>query len=108
MSNKIIELLTSKKNDNLTIEEIAEKIGEDVKKVEGIVSFLETDGIVFRQKNGRYILTEKTRLKKGIVKKTSSKGPIVVFKDQSQLQLSSKHVKNLNDGDVVLFCLISY
>ena len=102
MSNKIIELLTSKKNDNLTIEEIAEKIGEDVKKVEGIISFLETDGIVFRQKNGRYILTEKTRLKKGIVKKTSSKGPIVVFKDGSQLQLSSKHVKNLNDGDVVL------
>ena len=82
MSNKIIELLTSKKNDNLTIEEIAEKLGEDVKKVEGIVSFLETDGIVFRQKNGRYILTEKTRLKKGIVKKLLAKVQLLFLKTE--------------------------
>lgn len=102
MSSKIIELLSSRKNNNLTIEEIVEQLGEDLEKVKGVLSFLETEGIVFLQSNGKYILTENTRLKKGIVKMTSSKGPIVVFNDRSELKLSNKHLNKLNNNDVVL------
>ena len=102
MSSKIIELLSSKKSNNLTIEEMVEQLGEDLEKVKGVLSFLETEGIVLLQSNGKYVLTEKTRIKKGIVKLITSKGPIVVLEDKSELKISGKYINKLNNNDVVL------
>lgn len=102
MGDRIIELLSSKKNNNLTLEQISRQLGEDILAVKAVLSYLETEGTIFLQENGKYILTKNTRLKKGVIKLTVSKGPIVVFEDKSELKLSNKMSKILQSEDTVL------
>lgn len=102
MENQIIELLSSKKSNNLTLEEISASLGEDKEYISKVLAFLEKEGIIFKQSNNRYILVQNTNLKKAIINLTTRKGPIAKLGDNTELQLTRKDYKNLKNNDVVL------
>lgn len=102
MENKIITLLNSKITSNLTIEEIAIKLGYSKDEIINTIRFLEDEGTIFLDRNGRYSLLSKTSLKKGIVKVTKRKGPIVVTDDGKEYDLFKKGNGSLSHNDIVL------
>ena len=79
MENKIITLLNNKMSNNLTLDEIVKKLNCSKEEVINIINFLESEGVIYKDKNNKYTLLSKTSLKKGIIKVTKRKGPIVVL-----------------------------
>ena len=57
MESKIIELLSIKKNNNLGVKEIAGILGEDKEEVHNTLRLLGKEGIVYKNNNDKYILT---------------------------------------------------
>lgn len=92
-----------KKNKILRLEEIAkELLVEDIDRFNEAIKKLEEDGIIYRDKKGRYTLLSNTTLKKGKIKITKRKGPIVVFDDKTELDVVYKDHKVLENHDIVL------
>jgi len=101
MENKIIELLSIKKSNNLTLKEIAKRIEESEEDVLSILEKLEKEGVIYKNKNNKYMLVSNTNLVKGIVKVTKRKGPIVVT-DKAELSLSHRDHNKVMNNDIVL------
>lgn len=102
MREEIILLLSNKKTNNLSLEEITQKLSTNKEKIQEVLQNLMHEGIVYHNKSDKYILVANTSLKKGIIKVTKRKGPIVVFPDKSELLLEkNSHTKVLNN-DIVL------
>lgn len=102
MGTKIIELLSSKKNNNLTLEEISVYLGEDKEYIFKVLALLEQQGIIFKQSNNKYILVQNTNLKRATIKFTTKKGLVAILSDNTQLQLTRKDYKKLRNNDLVL------
>ncbi len=102
MGTKIIELLSSKKNNNLTLEEISVYLGEDKEYIFKVLALLEQQGIIFKQSNNKYVLVQNTNLKRATIKFTTKKGLVAILSDNTQLQLTRKDYKKLRNNDLVL------
>lgn len=104
MESKIIELLSSKMNSNLTVKEIAEKLNVKVEEITPLITMLEENGIIFLNKGEKYNLVSKSSLKKGIIKVTKRKGAIVVLEDdkKTELDLMPNSQKKVLHNDIVL------
>ena len=104
MDYKIIELLSGKMSSNLTLEEITSKLGVTKDELEDKLKFLEQEGTIYLDRNGRYSLVSKSSLKRGIIKVTKRKGPIVVLDDdkKTELSLMSNSHKKVMHNDLVL------
>lgn len=102
MEYKIIELLNNKMTSNLKLEEIAKKLNVNVSEIESCIKLLEEEGTIFLNKNERYSLTSKSSLKKGVIKVTKRKGPIVVLEDGTDLDLIHNSHNKVLHNDVVL------
>lgn len=101
MENKIKQLLSIKKSNNLTLREIAIRIEENEEDVLYILEKLEKEGVIYKNKNDKYMLVSNTTLEKGIVKITKRKGPIVVT-EKSELILSHRDHSKVMNNDIVL------
>lgn len=101
MESSIIELLSIKKSNNLKIEEISKLLGVKIEDVLDTINRMEEEGIIYRSKSDRYMLVANTTLKKGIVKVTKRKGPIVVLEDRELILEFNSHNKVMNN-DIVL------
>ena len=101
MESSIIELLSIKKSNNLKIEEISKLLGVKIEDVLDTINRMEEEGIIYRSKSDRYMLVANTTLKKGIIKVTKRKGPIVVLEDRELILEFNNHNKVMNN-DIVL------
>lgn len=102
MTSKIVHLLSKEKRTALKLEEITKELKENSDEVQKTLKSLEEDGIIFRDKKGKYTLVANTTLKKGIIKITKRKGPIVVLPDKTEYPVIYKDHKTLQNHDVVL------
>lgn len=102
MEHKIIELLNNKMTSNLKLEEIRERLNINKEELEKVLKFLEEEGTIFKDKSGRYMLTSKTSLKRGTIKVTKRKGPIVVLDDGTDLDLIHNSHSKVMHNDIVL------
>lgn len=102
MEHKIIELLSSKMNSHLKLNEISSKLEVPLEELSDELLRLERNGIVFHDKNDRYTLLSNTSLKLGIVKITKSKGIIVVLEDKTEYSLNSNSHSKVMHNDIVL------
>lgn len=102
MEHKIIELLSSKQNNNLTLEEISLRLRVGKEELEEVIKFLEEDGTIFLNKGGKYSLTSRSSLKRGVIKVTKRKGPIVVLDDDTEFDLLPNSHKKVLHNDIVL------
>ena len=103
MESSIITLLSMKKNKIMRLEDISKELGvEDSERFNKAIKSLEEEGVIFRDKKGRYTMTSNTSLKKGKIKITKRKGPIVVFEDKTEALVSYKDHKSLENHDIVL------
>ena len=102
MEHKIIELLNNKMTSNLKLEEIAKKLCASKEEIKEVIDFLEESGTIFLDKSDKYCLTSKTSLKKGTIKVTKRKGPIVVLEDGTDLDLIHNSHSNVKHNDIVL------
>lgn len=101
MENKIRELLSIKKSNNLTLREISSYLEETEELLLEVIEKLEKQGIIYKNKSDKYMLVSSTNLVKGIVKITKRKGPIVVCEGKDLLLSHKDHHKVMNN-DVVL------
>ncbi len=104
MEHKIIELLSNRMSSNLTLDEIVNRLEVTKEQIESAIKFLEEDGTIYLDKNRRYGLVSKSSLKKGIIKVTKRKGPIVVLDDdrKTELDLMPNSHKKVMHNDLVL------
>ncbi len=103
MESSIVTLLSMKKNKIMKLEDISKALDtHDSKRFMMSIKVLEEEGIIFRDKKGKYTLTSNTTLKKGKIKVTKRKGPIVVFDDKTELDVVYKDHKSLENHDIVL------
>jgi len=102
MESKIVGLLSNKVTGNLKVEEIAKKLGFRKEEIIEDISFLEESGTIFLDKGGRYSLVSRTSMKRGTIKVTKRKGPIVVLDDGTDLDLIYNSHSNVMHNDVVL------
>ena len=104
MESKIIELLSSKMNSNLSVKEIAEKLNVTTEEIISSITILEENGTIFLNKCGKYNLVSKSSLKKGIIKVTKRKGAIVVLDDDgnTELDLMPNSQGKVLHNDIVL------
>ena len=80
MESSIITILSQEKNKMMKLEEITKELKvQDTTKLLAVIKNLEETGIIFRDKKGRYTLITNTNLKRGLIKITKKKGPIVIF-----------------------------
>ena len=101
MENKIINLLSIKKNISMNYDEIKKELNTNKKDLDEALSNLERYGTIYQSKNGRYSLVSRTSLKKGIVKVTSRKKVIVELADGDfDLIFDKKNI--VKNNDVVL------
>lgn len=81
MESSIITILSKEKNKMMKLEEITKELKvQDTTKLLAVIKNLEETGIIFRDKKGRYTLITNTNLKRGLIKITKKKGPIVILK----------------------------
>ena len=102
MREEILSLLSLKNNKTMKLEDISSKLKIDKESLRELLRGLEVEGLVYRDKKGRYMLVSNTDLRKGIIKFTKRKGIIVVFEDDSYDVVSYKDYKTLEEKDVVL------
>lgn len=102
MESKIIELLSNKVTGNLKVEEIAKRLGLGKEEIIEPIKFLEESGTIFLDKGGRYGLVSRTSMKRGTIKITKRKGPIVVLDDGSDLDLIYNSHGSVLHNDIVL------
>ena len=77
MESSIVTLLSMKKNRIMRLEDISKELDiNDSERFMNAIKVLEEEGIIFRDKKGKYTLTFNTSLKKGKIKVTKRKGPI--------------------------------
>ena len=103
MESSIITILSQEKNKMMKLEEITKELKvQDTTKLLAIIKNLEETGIIFRDKKGRYTLITNTNLKRGLIKITKKKGPIVIFEDKTETVVTYKDHKTLENNDIVL------
>ena len=103
MESSIITILSQEKNKMMKLEEITKELKvQDTTKLLAVIKNLEETGIIFRDKKGRYTLITNTNLKRGIIKITKKKGPIVIFEDKTETVVTYKDHKTLENNDIVL------
>lgn len=102
MEHKIVELLSSKKDSHLKLNEISSKLELDIEEVREELLRLERNGIIYHDKNDRYTLLSNTSLKLGVIKVTKSKGVIVVLEDKKEYSLNSNSYGKVMHNDIVL------
>ncbi len=105
MESSIIALLGKKKT--LRLEEIEAYLKEDGDKLSLAIMRLMEDGIIFRDKKGRYTLVANTTFQKGKIKVTKRRGPIVVLPDRREFVVVYKDHKSLENNDIVLVDIIN-
>ena len=87
----------------MKLEEITKELKvQDTTKLLAVIKNLEETGIIFRDKKGRYTLITNTNLKRGLIKITKKKGPIVIFEDKTETVVTYKDHKTLENNDIVL------
>ena len=65
MESSIVTLLSMKKNKIMKLEDISKALDtHDSKRFGAAIKVLEEEGIIFRDKKGKYTLTSNTTLKK--------------------------------------------
>ncbi len=101
MENKIIDLLSIKKNISMNYDEIRKELDINREDLDEVLSNLERYGTIYQSKNGRYSLVSKTSLRKGIVKVTSRKKVIVELEDGDYDLIFDKK-NSVKHNDVVL------
>lgn len=102
MLEEIVRLLSSRKINNLTLDEMSSLLGVEKEKLESSIELLMKEGLIYHDKNDRYMLISNTSFKKGIIKVTKRKGPIVVFEDKTELDLLYKDFDKVKHNDIVL------
>lgn len=103
MESSIITILSQEKNKMMKLEEITKELKvQDTTKLLAVIKNLEETGIIFRDKKGRYTLITNTNLKRGLIKITKKKGPIVIFEDKTETVVTYKDHKTLENNDIVL------
>ena len=103
MESSIITILSKEKNKMMKLEEITKELKiQDTTKLFAVIKNLEETGIIFRDKKGRYTLITNTNLKRGLIKITKKKGPIVIFEDKTEAVVTYKDHKTLENNDIVL------
>ena len=103
MESSIITILSKEKNKMMKLEEITKELKvQDTTKLLAVIKNLEETGIIFRDKKGRYTLITNTNLKRGLIKITKKKGPIVIFEDKTETVVTYKDHKTLENNDIVL------
>lgn len=102
MEHEIIKLLSNKMSSNLRLEEIAKRLGVKKEELEEVIKALEEDGTIFLDKGGKYLLTSRTSMKRGTIKVTKRKGPIVVLDDGTDLDLIYNSHNKVMHNDIVL------
>ena len=91
MESSIITILSQEKNKMMKLEEITKELKvQDTTKLLAVIKNLEETGIIFRDKKGRYTLITNTNLKRGLIKITKKKGPIVIFEDKTETVVTYK------------------
>ncbi|MBO6301924.1 MAG: ribonuclease R [Ruminiclostridium sp.] len=102
---KIIEALLPKKKEGLTEGAILQAVGaakKDIKRVMGVVSALEKDGLIYHSK-GRYILKGASRYFNGtVVKVARTHGFIRNEKTEEELFVRGRDMLGAVPGDTVL------
>ena len=102
MESSIITILSQEKNKTMKLEEITKELKvQDTTKLLAVIKNLEETGIIFRDKKGRYTLITNTNLKRGLIKITKKKGPIVIFEDKTETVVTYKDHKTLENNDIV-------
>lgn len=101
MESKIINILSNKRNSNLSLREIGKLLGVGIDKFESSLVKLEENGTIFKDKGGKYSLLSNTSLKKGIVKVTKRRGPIVVLQDDEFPIVYNDH-DSIYNNDIVI------
>lgn len=101
METQIINLLSTKSNISMNYEKIKEKINTTAAELNAALLNLENNGTIYKSKNGRYSLTTRTSLKKGIVKVTSRK-EVIVELDDGEYNLYYDKNNAVKNRDIVL------
>lgn len=79
MENKIINLLSIKKNISMNYDEIRRELECSKEELNKAISNLEKDGTIYQSKNGKYSLVSRTSLKTGVVQMGKKRRPTVVI-----------------------------
>lgn len=102
MQGKIVKLLSSSKNSNLKLGDIANQLGVSKDELKEHLILLEKEGIIYHEKNDKYTLLSNTSLKTGVIKVTKSKGVIVILDDKREYKLNNSNYANVKNNDIVL------
>ena len=102
MESKIINLLSIKSNISMSIEEIERNLEADRNSILKILKELEEYGTIYKSKKGRYSLVSRTTLKRGIVKITKRKGPIVEIEGKDYKLIYDRHNMIENNTEVLV------
>lgn len=101
MENKIINLLSIKKNISMNYDEIRKELDSNKEELDEVLSNLERYGTIYQSKNGRYSLVSRTSLRKGVVKVTSRK-KIIVELEEGDFDLLFDKKNIVKNNDIVL------
>lgn len=102
LEHNIINLLNRDKDKSFTITEISSYLGVNNDEIIETIKSLEENGIIFLNNNGKYHLVANSSLKKGIIKVTKRKGPIVVLTDGTEYDLICNSHGKVAHNDIVL------
>lgn len=102
LEHKIIELLEHNKGNGLALGDISSRLNIAKYEICETLKFLEESGLIFLSRNKKYFLVSVSSLRKGIIKITRRKGPIVVLDDGSEYDLVYNSHSKVAHNDIVL------
>ena len=102
MENKIINLLSIKKNMCMSLDEIKKELSVNIEEIKSILSKLEYSGIIYKNKSGKYSLVSRTSLKKGVVQMGKKRRPVVVIDNVGTFDLIYNKNNIVENNSVVL------
>ena len=102
MENKIINLLSIKKNVCMSFEEIKKELNMQGKDLDSILLKLESSGVIYKNKSNKYSLVARTSLKKGVVQMGKKRRPTVVIDGLGSFDLFYNKNNSVENNSVVL------
>ena len=79
MENKIINLLSIKKNINMSYDDIKKELDINKEELDKVLTNLERKGTIYKNKSGKYSLVSRTSLKIGVVQMGKKRRTTVVI-----------------------------
>ena len=109
MKDKIIDILANS-NRSLSATDIMNLINndystEELKSLLDILDSLYKEGIIYQNKDNKYLLFEKSNLLKGYIEINAS-GSGFLLQDDEDIYVPFKYLNNSNDGDYVIVELL--